>query len=483
MKIKRLVIATICCLISFVSSAQTVEPITSNISSQLDSLVNAHLPAGSHVGIYAYDLTDNRPLYDYQAQKLSRPASTMKLITAISALAHPQGSEPFRTEVWAQGYIEQDTLFGNVYVVGAMDPEFDNEALDSLVSVLSSLSFSHVKGCLLGDVSMKDSIYWGNGWAWDDNPNAYQPYLSPLMLQKGAVEVETTPTTKGMPADLVVTPISTYYNITNNTLSATPEAGKFVLSRNWLENGNELVVSGNVARKREDRVNVYKPEKFFMHTLQERLQARGMQFDAPYAFQEWHRNDSCFLLAAHETPVQQVLDEMMKESDNLNAEAMFYRLALHATGRRHLSSDDAIEQIEQSIKRLGYAPSNYRIADGCGLSNYNAVSPELLVAFLRFAYTQPAIFQAIYQSLPVAGIDGTLQTRMRRGSPAYRKVRAKTGTVTGICSLAGYLTASNGHQIAFAIINQNHLKHRDARLLQDKVCEFLCGYKYVASVK
>ena len=477
MNIQRLVITTICSLFTLVSSAQTTGAITSNLSSQLDSLVEAHLPAFSHVGIYAYDLTDNQPLYAYEAEKLSRPASTMKLITAISALAHPQGSEPFRTEVWAQGFIEQDTLYGDVYVIGAMDPEFNDEALDSLVSILSSLSFSHVKGRLYGDVSMKDSIYWGSGWAWDDNPNAYQPYLSPLMLHKGAVEVEVIPTTKGMPAELSAKPLSTYYNIRNNTLSASPEAGKYELSRNWLENGNELVASGNVARKRTDRVNVYKPERFFMHTLQERLQARGVQFDAPYAFQELHRNDSCFLLAAYETPIQMVLDEMMKESDNLNAEAMFYRLALQATGERHLSSDEAIEQIEQSIERLGYNPSNYRVADGCGLSNYNAVSPELLVAFLRFAYTHPDIYHAIYQSLPIAGIDGTLQSRMRRGSPAYRKVRAKTGTVTGICTLAGYLTMPNGHQVAFAILNQNHLRHRDARLLQDKVCEFLCGYR------
>jgi D-alanyl-D-alanine carboxypeptidase/D-alanyl-D-alanine-endopeptidase (penicillin-binding protein 4) len=156
---------------------------------------------------------------------------------------------------------------------------------------------------------------------------------------------------------------------------------------------------------------------------------------------------------------------------------MLYRLAWQATGKRHLSSDEAIKPLQERIDALGYKASNYRIVDGCGLSNYNAVSAELLVAFLRFAYSQPDIYSAIYQALPIAGIDGTLQSRMRRGSPAYRNVRAKTGTVTGICTLAGYLTASNGHQIAFAILNQNHLAHRDARLLQDRVCEFLCGYR------
>ena len=471
-----LIIAIYCCLVT-TSFAQTRDVVTDVFSSQLDSLVEAYLPQGSHVGIYAYDLTDDQPLYAYEAEKLSRPASTMKLITAISALAHPQGKEPFRTEVWYRGNIEQDTLCGDIYVVGSMDPEFNNEALDSLVNMMTSLPFCYVKGNLYGDVSLKDSIYWGKGWSWDDTPNAYQPYLSPLMLQKGAVEIAVSPTTKGMPADVLFTPLSTYYTITNNTQTTTPDAGKFVFSRNWLENGNDLIVSGNVERKRTSRVNIYEPEKFFMHTLQERLEAYGMQFSNRYAFKEMLPIDSCSLLMAYETPIQAVLDEMMKESDNLNAEAMLYRLAWQATGKRHLSSDEALKPLQERIDALGYKASNYRIVDGCGLSNYNAVSAELLVAFLRFAYSQPDIYSAIYQALPIAGIDGTLQSRMRRGSPAYRNVRAKTGTVTGICTLAGYLTASNGHQIAFAILNQNHLAHRDARLLQDKVCEFLCGYR------
>lgn len=477
MNFRRLFLIAVYISFTLVATAQTNHFVTDGFSSQLDSLVTANLPVGSHVGIYAYDLTANRPLYTYDADKLSRPASTMKLITAISALAHPQGKEPFRTEVWYRGNIEQDTLCGDIFVVGGMDPEFNDEALDSLANMITDLPFCYVKGRLFGDVSMKDSIYWGKGWAWDDTPNAYQPYLSPLMLQKGAVEIEVTPTSKGMPADVLLTPVSTYYTITNNTQTTTPDAGKFDFSRNWLENGNDLVVSGNVDRKRKTRVNIYEPEKFFMHTLQERLEACGMQFSNRYAFKEMLPIDSCSLLMAYETPIQAVLDEMMKESDNLNAEAMLYRLAWHATGNRHLSSDEAIKPLQEHIDALGYKATNYRIVDGCGLSNYNAVSAELLVAFLRFAYSQPDIFSAIYQSLPIAGIDGTLQTRMRRGSPAFRKVRAKTGTVTGICTLAGYLTASNGHLIAFAILNQNHLAHRDARILQDKVCEFLCGYK------
>ena len=83
--------------------------------------------------------------------------------------------------------IERDTLKGDIYVVGGFDPEFDDEALDSLVSGVVRLPFSVVQGKVYGDVSMKDSLYWGSGWLWDDTPYSFQPYLSPLMLDKGVV--------------------------------------------------------------------------------------------------------------------------------------------------------------------------------------------------------------------------------------------------------------------------------------------------------
>lgn len=94
--------------------------------SQIDSLIKKMLPEASEVGISVYDLTAKKPLYSYRADKLSRPASTMKLLTAITALSRPDADEPFRTEVWHDGVIEHDTLQGNLYVVGGFDPEFDS---------------------------------------------------------------------------------------------------------------------------------------------------------------------------------------------------------------------------------------------------------------------------------------------------------------------------------------------------------------------
>lgn len=441
------------------------------LSSRLDTLIKYQLPVGSNVGISIYDLTDGKSLYTYQADKLSCPASTMKLLTTITALSHPDADDPFKTEVWYQGVIEQDTLKGDLYVVGGYDPEFDDEALDSLVNAVSRFPFSVISGHVYGDVSMKDSIYWGSGWAWDDTPASYQPYLSPLMLNKGLVTVTASPGERGHLASLDCVPASSYYTVTNETKSRTPAAGRFGVSRDWLQNGNNIVVKGNVEGKRTGMVNIYSSRDFFMHTFLERLQAKGIQCPVNYAFNELQKDSLSVQIALFETAIQDVINQIMKESDNLNAEALLCRLGAQATGKKHISDEDGLSVIRKQIKALGEDPDYYKLADGCGLSNYNYISPNLLIAFLKFAYSRTDVFQKLYKALPIGGVDGTLKYRMKRGTPSYKNVHAKTGSFTAINCLAGYLRTTNGHEIAFAIMNQNVLSGAKARAFQDAVCD------------
>ena len=444
---------------------------------QMNQLLQKQLPKGSQVGISVYDLTADSVIYSYQADKLSHPASTMKLLTTITALAQKDADDPFRTEVWAKGQIKQDTLCGDLYVVGGFDPEFDEEMLDTLVRRVSRAGFSVIKGRIYGDVSMKDSLYWGSGWLWDDNPASFQPYLSPLMLCKGCVRVTAVPGNPGEPAVLQCSPASTYYQIENRTVSRVPSAGRFNVTRNWLQNGNQVVVSGSVEGKRSSSVNLYASQDYFMHTLAERLKAAGMEWEdtlgAAYAFRVFQSDSVSTRLAVCETSVAAVVKEIMKESDNLNAEAMLCRLGAQTAGEKHLSAEAGLSAIRALIRKIGYRPDDYNLADGCGLSNYNFVSPELLVAFLRYAYSRTDVFQKLYKALPIGGIDGTLQYRMRPGTPSYRHVHAKTGSFTGINCLAGYLRTAAGHQVAFAIMNQNVLSGREARQFQDAVCDNL----------
>ena len=170
--------------------------------------------------------------------------------------------------------------------------------------------------------------------------------------------------------------------------------------------------------------------------------------------------------------MEQVLDRMMKKSDNYYAESMFYQLAAH-NGRKHASRKDAVSCINQLIREVGLSPSSYQIADGSGLSLYNYISPELLVRLLQYAWNNESIRSYLYPSLPIAGFDGTLEKRMRK-TAAEGNIHAKTGTVDGISSLSGYATSPEGHVLVFSIINQGVAKASLGKDFQDKVCELLC---------
>ena len=177
-------------------------------------------------------------------------------------------------------------------------------------------------------------------------------------------------------------------------------------------------------------------------------------------------------IATQSHSIRQVLQRMMKVSDNLYAEAVFYQLAA-SEGTRWASARTGRQYENALFEKLGLNARDYYVADGSGLSLYNYVSAELEVKMLRYAYQKQDIYGALLPSLPIAGTDGTLKKRMR-GTPAEGNVRAKTGTVKGVSSLAGYLTASNGHLICFAIINNGGLTNSPMRNFQNKICVALC---------
>lgn len=441
-----------------------------NLNIRLETLINADFLKDSEVGITVYDLTVGQQLYTYQDKKLFRPASVQKLITGITALDKLGSDYRLKTSLYHTGQIADGRLNGDLYVVGGFDSEFDDEGMNVLVENIVMAGIKEINGRLYGDISMKDSLYWGQGWPWDDNPYYFQPYLSPLMFHKGYVEVVARPSQKDSAAFVSCTPVSSFYSLLNHTKTKVASAGKFEASRNWLDGGNEIIVKGNVSSVQSDRVNMCTSQDFFMHTFRERLMRKSV-IVPDYTFGECPK-DSSVLLGEYEHTLEEVLLPAMKKSDNLSAEAMFYHLAAN-TGEKHVSNEDATEVIEQTVRQLGYDSEKYRIVDGSGISLYNYISSELLLAFLKYAYGQETIFKTLYKALPVGGVDGTLRNRMK-GGKAYKNVRAKTGSVTGVSSLAGYAETSDGHLLAFVIINQNVLTQQKAKTFQNLVCEELC---------
>ena len=208
----------------------------------------------------------------------------------------------------------------------------------------------------------------------------------------------------------------------------------------------------------------------FMSIMMQEMRARGIQLSVTLA--RGRLPQGCTDIYRYNSSIDKVLLRMMKQSDNLYAESMFYQVA-KGNSPRTATASDASGAVKRLAMRLGLDPINYTIADGSGLSLYNYVSAEMIVALLRHAYQNREIYDHLYPSLPIAGVDGTLEKRMTKGK-AFGNVHAKTGTVSGVSTLAGYCQASNGHTLCFAILNQGLIKASDGREYQDRICEALC---------
>lgn len=371
-----------------------VEPFDSAWASAIEARLNSMLAdewfEKTQVGICIYDLTADSMVFSFNARQRMRPASTMKLLTAITALKELGGAFQFSTQLYYTGHVSDSVLYGDVYVVGGFDPHFGRDDMQAFVSAISSLAIDSVAGGIYADVSLKDTLQWGYGWCWDDE----MPILTPLLYME-----------KDCFLDVMT---------------------------GWLRDiGIRTTTTGSGCCPAE-----------------------------------------AIRLCSRTHTIDQILMPMMKKSDNLYAEAFFYQLAALG-GVPFASYKEAGEVIGQLADSLGIAKEEYEVADGSGVSLYNYLTPALEVKFLRYAYKCQDIFRELYHALPIAGRDGTLKNRMKRGA-AYKNVRAKTGTLTGVTSLAGYLTAGNGHQVAFCIINQGVDDARKARAFQDSVCEYLC---------
>ena len=216
---------------------------------------------------------------------------------------------------------------------------------------------------------------------------------------------------------------------------------------------------------------LYKATNTFMPKFLQALDADSIIHPTNYyRLTEENRQDVATPLAVTTHTMNQMLTRMMKESDNLYAESLFYQLGKTSGG---LSTARQSAECEYDlIRQLGLSPDDYTVADGSGLSLYNYLTPQLVVRLLRYAWQTPRIINNLYPTLPIAGQDGTLKKRMT-GTAAQGNIHAKTGTLRKVSTLAGYATAANGTHLAFCIFNQGILNSQEGRDFQDRVCQQL----------
>ena len=434
----------------------------SDIRASLSELMNDRIFVEGDASIAIYDLSGDECVFEYRSGKSVRPASVMKLLTSIAAydtLGLCYTMETTLSEVSDEkGYC--------LYVKGEMDPLFGE---DDMIAMAASVPAGSVVDTLFADCSFCDSLYWGPGWSWDDNPYAYQPYLSPLMYCGGGVEVVVWPSENGEAPYCKVTPESSFYTVVNDAVCGDTARGKLTILRDWLNDSNVIRITGNCTAEKKEGINMYKSADFFLAVLVEQLDSMGVDVKNG-SFRRTPLN--AVSLHTSRRLVEDVINEALVQSDNLCAESLLYHLAA-SVSHEPASMKRGCEAVKFFVEnKLGHR-SGFNIADGSGLSLYNYLTADILVSLLRYAYSIPDIYYQIYPRLSLSGFNGTLKHRMK-GTAAYGKVYAKTGTLKGVCTLCGYANGRNGHVYAFVLLNNGNMDSKEVRKWQDKVLDILC---------
>src|SRR5690606_352945 len=421
------------------------------IKQKIDQLLNDDFFISTSVAVDVYDLTKRENLYRLNEKKLLHPASNMKLFSSLSALLYLGAEYQFLTSLYYDGEIIGSTLNGNLYIEGGCDPEITTEDLYVFVKLVKDLNINSINGNIYADLTFKDSIYWGVGWMWDDDPSTDAPYLSALNINGNSVGVSIAGTNIGQNARVILTPQSDFFVINNQTKTVLNKSDEnFFIDRNWLKRNNEILTRGFVSVEKsidstfDKQLNVINPEFYFLMLFKEELLKNGISLTGQTSISKLPPLN--IYLGSITTDLTKVLTNVNKNSNNLSAEMLLFALAEKFSGRP-ASAKDGIKIIWDLIRLCGHNPDMYRIVDGSGVSHYNLVSAELIVNILKHVYEyQPDEFKLLIQTLPIAGIDGTLSGRMK-DSPAFNNVRAKTGTLSGVSALSGYITAANGNII------------------------------------
>jgi D-alanyl-D-alanine carboxypeptidase/D-alanyl-D-alanine-endopeptidase (penicillin-binding protein 4) len=436
----------------------------SALKAQIDATLSDSLFPPANVGIKVVSLATGETLYELNPDMLFMPASNEKLFTSAAALVELGKDFVFTTKVGV------DRNASRIHNKGSGDPLLSTADLDSLARVIKDSIQTDSAWTLVGDVSYFDDVPWGEGWMWDDEPESDNMMISPLSVNSNSITVQVRPgKLEDAPVLVRTVPATAYVSIENTaTTPVDTPVTPLTIVRKWRERSNTITVTGQLLHRdslSERHLTVWQPERYVLTLLAERLQSygftlRGIEIDsvpstATPVTEFSHRLDS-------------VLTFLNKVSDNLAAENVLKTLSAERNGKPG-TAKSGVSLVKRFLSSIGTDTTKLTMVDGSGLSRYNLTSPNIIMRVLTDIYKRDTLFGTFYNSLPIAGIDGTLSERMS-GTSAEGNLRAKTGTLSGVASFSGYVQSANGEMLAFSILMNNYpSRTRMYRQVQDRI--------------
>lgn len=435
----------------------------------IDAIASRPQFARSRWGISVQTVTSATTLYDRDGERYFIPASTLKLLTTAAALQRLGPDYRIRTSVYGDGN-------GSIYIVGRGDPSLSVTQLQDLAKQLKARGITQINRLIADDNYFRGSAV-NPTWEWEDVQAGHGAPVNSLILNRNAMDLMLWPQNIGQPLRVTwVNPEERNgWRVENNSTTVAPDGREFVeIGRDFFQ---PLVRVGGQLRAGAEPEPVYaaivRPADNFLRRFGEVLQAEGIRVLQSSLSASPPASQLTELAAVDSPPLAELIKELNQESDNVYAEAL-----LKTLGARRQSSDAleaGLKEIEIALRELGVDGEGYDIRDGSGLSRHNLVSPKALVETLRGMANSP--LANVYQSsLPSAAVSGTLRRRFANSS-AREIVLAKTGTLTGVSGLAGYVFAPNFNEVlVFSIlVNQSNLSSGSLRRAIDEIVVLLAG--------
>lgn len=458
---------------------------------------------GAFWGIQVIDLGTGKTLYEQNQDRFFVPASNTKLFTTALALTRLGADFRFRTRVLADAPPDgSGRIHGPLRLMGGGDPNLSARAIpyrtgpitgnplaaiEDLAGQVAARGVKRVSGGIIGDDSWYVWEPYAAGWGIEDPESDDGPPVSALTINDNAFTLRVQPGVReGDPAILSLLPALEFYRL-DNRIRTTAAGSERRIRYDRVPDSMDVRLWGSIPlrdRTQELLLGIADPARYAAMALLRALEERGIDVEGEAGSAHLYPSEVADLsqgLASPEesgvelarrisAPLIEDLRITDKVSQNLHAE-----LALRAVGkaRRNVGSFEAgLEEMKTFLSEAGIEPDGYDLRDGSGLARLNLLTPATVIKLLRYMYQSPQREDWI-GLLPVGGRDGSIATRFT-DTPAMGRVFAKTGSLSHVSALSGYIHRNGGSWVAFSIlVNNYNAKAPEIRGVIDRICNLI----------
>ncbi|SDN45484.1 D-alanyl-D-alanine carboxypeptidase/D-alanyl-D-alanine-endopeptidase [Bacillus sp. OK048] len=457
-----------------------------NLPQQLNQLLNEEPDLqGAIAGVSIRNAANGEIVYDHMGEIRLRPASNMKLLTAAAALSVLGQDYTFKTELLTDGEVKKKTLLGDLYLKGKGDPTLLKEDFDKMAVELKTMGIHKITGNLVGDDTWYDDIRYSVDLPWSDEQTYYGAQISALTASptedydSGSVLIEVKPSNhEGEKADITITPNTDFVKIINQTETGTKD-GKKELTFEREHAKNTIRISGTLpvtSTGQKEWIGVWEPTRYALTLFNQSLTEQGIQLMGKIKTGTTPA-DSKIVHTHSSIKLSELLVPFMKLSNNGHAETLVKEMGKVVTGEG--SWEKGLKVMEAELTKFGINTETLVLRDGSGISHVNLV-PAAQLSHLLVAVQQQIWFPAFLHSLPVAGesekkVGGTLRSRMKSQN-VKGKVFAKTGTISTVSTLSGYVQTKSGQTLIFSIMLNNLIDDSKGKKIEDKLISIIASH-------